>query len=991
MRRFTIPAVVLLVAAALPALAQTDRTGTIEGRILGPDARPLAEASVLAAQPDGSYPRGAVTGEDGRFRIPFLPPGPYNVSVQLVGYRTASIEGIPVSAGSPYRLEVRLEPSGELVEDVVVFAETPLVDASSTALSVTFEPQQIEYLPYSRNATGLLEFVPGARRDTVWGGSTTQANVYQLDGVNVTDPGFGGEFLLPNPDWIQEFQVKGLGAGAEYGNFQGGLVNIVTKSGGNTFTGAVRMNYESADLASSNVNAFEAGEEQDRRWEVNASVSGPIVKDKLYYFVSAQQVGTDTNVVDVETSTPESVAFLPVQEERSEKKLFGKLTWQATSNDVFDFVYGLDDVETENRGISSFVRPEAATTQESPGNFWNLSWQRVLTPESFLELKITGFEGDDDRLPKNGALPGVRILGGTRDLFRNAEYTRLRTRENRALAALWDSYWDTGSVRHNLKVGGEYNDGSWVESRFRQNGFTWRPEEDSGIPFDANDPATWGFISSDWGGDIDLDADVVNAAVFVQDYLTFSPKWSANFGLRWNSYEGKITPGFDSGPKFDAISDSAIDPRVGVSWDPSGAGDWAVKAHWGRFHQNLFALFFDRVAGANAFRDEEYWDWDPLVGPPLPDVDRNYTEEERPDYFVFFDDNPIGQENGPVENYSQPYVDQWTLSVDRAIGKNWKVGAAYIRRDFEKIVALEDKNLATNYTVLRDISVVDYPSGDPVLDANGNPLVLPELWISNDDILFVGSAPGLTPEEVDALTWNPEFVLTNPEGAKRNMDQVQVTTEYRGSGYTFAGSVVWTNLEGNFYSVSGYDDPAGTGAGPFVRPNEGTNFFGTMPDSSEWEVKLRGTANLPWKLRLGAFLTWVSGDAYTPTFEIDRRIQDYFTSEGDFIDPELLFGVNSQRIYVEPRGSREFESSTLLDLHLDRPFALGKSLDLILSVDVFNVLDDDTPTSLVSDVTDQIGTFNGTGYDVIDPQTQFGTVRLRQQPRTWRLGATLAW
>ena len=75
----------------------------------------------------------------------------------------------------------------------------------------------------------------------MFGGSTNQANLYQLDGVTVNAPGTGGSFLLPNVDWLEDFKVIALGAGAEYGNFQGGLINMVTKSGNNTLQGAVRV------------------------------------------------------------------------------------------------------------------------------------------------------------------------------------------------------------------------------------------------------------------------------------------------------------------------------------------------------------------------------------------------------------------------------------------------------------------------------------------------------------------------------------------------------------------------------------------------------------------------------------------------------------------------------------------------------------------------------------------------------------------------------
>jgi hypothetical protein len=959
--------------------AQTVQTGVIEGLVLDPDGQAVDGAQVTASQADGSFRRAAVSNESGQFRVGFLPPGVYVVRIEASDYVPQEVVGVRVTASEQSSIVVQL-PGGSTVEDVVsVTADLPLIDSGTTELSSVLDSEDTELLPISRTATGLIEFIPGARPDQVWGGSTSQANLYQLDGVMVNQPGFGGDFLLPSPDWLEEFQVKGLGAGAEYGDFQGGVINMVTKSGSNTLRGGVRLNYESESLNSSNLNAEEAGEELDQRTEANFDLGGAISPDSLYYFFSAQQARRDTNIVDGAASSTGGLQFLSVQEERTETKLLGKLTWQPNDRDTFQFLLGWDDVETDNRGLDSFTSPEAAVTQDSPAVFYNLSWMRPIGSSGFLEIKGTGYDGDDDRIPLQGdSIPAVQILGGNRDLFSNAVYTRTRSLQNNAVTVNFDRYLGGGEgVQHHLKVGGNFNTGDWLEQRSRNGALTWRPEEGDGL-FDPDDPATWGFISSDWGGDIRLDAGVDSSAFYLQDYVTLSSRVTVSAGLRYGRWQGDITPGFGGGPAFTAVDDDAFDPRIGIVADLTGKGDLVGKVHWGRYHQSLFALMFDRVVGANAFTDLEYWDW---IGDGLPDPSRSYSLSERDQLFEFFDSVPLGTAVGPIVDYEQPSVDQVVLGLERQFSDRWKVGLTYVKREWNDILALEDRNLGSNYTVYRNVEVVDFRSGDPVLDQSGDPLVLPTLYISNLDIINRGSAPGLTDAEIAALTFDQDLVITNVDEAFRELDQIQLLIERRGSNWDLSGSLVFTDLEGNFFSVSGYEDAFGTGIGAFAEPNEQTNFIGPLPNSSEWEAKLRVTGELGAGFRGGAYLLLTAGESFAPQYEIDSRNHDFFTEDGEYINFRLIGGVSGQTVFLEDRGEREYDDFALLDLHLDRPIQVGAG-EIVLGLDVFNALDDDAVTSAKTFVNEQ---------DPEDSTTLFGAPRFRLAPRTVRLNVGFRW
>lgn len=976
MKRYVWIGIVIL-AAAVAADAQTDQTGLLIASVVGADGAPVAGASVALEQLDGSYPASGVTDARGTVRFNFLPPGDYLATASLEGYLERTVTNIRVSAAQTSTVTVQLIPAGgEFSGEIEVTAERPLIETRTTEYDTTLGAEATVLLPSARTASDLVKFTPGGSNQQLWGGSTDQANDYQIDGVTVNSPGYGGSYLLPNVDWIEEFQVKGLGAGAEYGNFQGGMINIVTKSGGNAYHGGVRSYFENKNLADTNLNVREAGFEQDSRWEVNADVGGPVVKDKLYFFFSAQRFEQKNDIVDrVASPSDTEVTFLPVQEKRIESKLFGKLTWDATSRDRLNFVLGWDDLQVDNRNLDSYTSPAAAENQDSPALYYNANWSRTLTDALFMELKVSGWQSDNERNPKHGDVPAVQILGGNREIYSNALYTRNQEPDSLAFDAAFDWFVSTGSLDHSFKIGGQYEAGSWLEERIRNGGYTWRPEEGDG-PFDPDDPATWGFISSDWGGTIRLDAETVNAAVYVQDYIDVGPRIRLSAGLRYGIWRGDLTPGISRGSSFEAVSDEAVDPRLGLVWDITGDAQWVAKAHWGRYHQSLFALMFDRVLGGDVFQDVEYWDW---AGPGLPDLDHVYTIAERDQYFEFYDSDSTASEVGTVLDYEQPYVDQLVLGIEHALGDQWKVGLTYVNRENKAIVALEDRNLATNYTAFHDVEVVDYRSGDSVLGPDGNPLVLDTIWLANDDILYVGDAPGLSQGQIDALTWNPEYVLTNPDGARREFDQYQLTFDGRGEGWDFNGSVVWTDLTGNFFSVSGYQDPTGIGAGAFVHPNEQTDFQGKLQNYSELAVKLRCNVDLPWNLRAGAYLRYFSGEYYTPSYTIDGRNHDFYAADGSYLDPDLLYAVNGESIFLEPRGSREYDAATLLDLHLDKLIPVGAGTDFIIGFDVFNLLGDDAVTRVETSVN---------SVDFNDPTSLYGAVRRREDPRTWRLFAS---
>lgn len=981
------------------ARAQAGNSGIIQGQVRSDSSTGVPLADILAVHVDGYTRRQAISDRGGRFRLAFLPPGTYRLSVRRIGYRPVTVNDLIIRAGRVETIDVTLTASALTLDSVVVTASAVHINTSDTEFGSRLTARELALLPLPNDARSLVAFTPGARPDQIWGGATAQANNYQLDGVSVNHPGVGGDFLQPATSWIEEIEVKGLGAGAEYGNFQGGLVNIVTKSGTNRFQGQLRSNGESWHLNGTNLRLTESGSEPSHRAEFDGQLRGPILLDRLHFAAFAQLVDRGARVLNRVRQVAGD--FAPEGSNERELKLLGKLTWQPGRRDILNGAVGRTDLDVDRYGLNGFQSAEATHHRSTGATFYSLSWQRTWSARNFLELKVAGFNGRDRREPYAGAgVPGVvTLLEVNPRAYQNAAFRERREPASLALALNWDVYARTFGAEHHLKIGGEHAFGSWIHERLRNGGLTWRPSERLTPPvFDPADPATWvlfsGAMTSTWGGEVQLDSKVQNSALFAQDYIQLTPWLSVNPGLRWGRWIGRLRQPVPGRVYFTPVNDNAFDPRIGAVVDLSGRGTLVAKAHWGIFHQNIFAAFFDRAEGGNVYSNEERWEY---RGPAFSDPHTTFTTAER--------NSPAWErvqtirlnEVGRVENFKEPYIEQATLGLEKSFGGRIKAEALYARRRNKNMVAVVDRNLAQNYTVYENITVLDR-FFRPVL-FQGEPLVLPKLAVSNEDIIYWRAfllsgestcscyyPTGMPGAQWRALTYHPDNVLTNVPEATRKFDQIQLNASARYPTWWAQASATLTRLVGNLNSLTGTDDYTTSGAGPYVRLNEQTNFYGALNNQSRLELKLQLGGNLPFGFQGGAFLTHFAGDRVTPTLTISDLAVEFQlpdTSSTGAAPPLLrsyLFHFSSgQRVFVQPRGTYRYPARTSLDFHLERWFPLGRA-QASVALDAFNALGASAVTEVQTSVN---GSFDP------DFRSSYGETRNRVPPRTVRVGAAI--
>ncbi len=976
----------LLTLGASPLSGQT---GILFVRVNGP-AGPVPNARVEVLFQEAVFQWGD-TDLEGLAAIGGIPGGTFRVRVQALGFHTQVVEGVQMTPGASQGVEVLLAVAPIELEGMTIRTQRVQIERENTEFSTTVAEAAIRLLPMTYDAKDLVALTPGARPGQIWGGANFQANSYRIDGLSANHPGLGGDLLQPSIYWIAQVEVRGLGAGAEYGGFQGGLVDVTTKSGGNDFQGSIRSTMEHDALTGTNLVGTEIGTEVVGRMDVEGEARGPIIRNKLFYFVSGKYVTQDRQALNHLRGV--EGRFAPIFQEGTEQKAFGKLTWNPGLTHSLEVSGGYTNNQADNYELSGFEAEGATHRYTSPTWFVNGSAREIFGSWAVLEARVNHFSRDEQYEPYGGQdIPGLSTYSLTPPFtaYGNAPLTLRSAPSSTSATAMGTFRLRTGAMEHSIKIGGEVTTGAFLDQRLRNGGMTWLPVNTS--RFDPKDPSTWSHITSDmvpsmWGGEVNLDSDVLNAALFAQSSISIGSRLVLTPGIRWNQWKGWITP--TSGERFLAVEDQGLDPRIGVSFDLVEDGTLVAKAHWGRYHQNMISQMFDRVAGADVFTNQEYWNY---TGPGFSDPATTFTKAERDALAQQGTFRKQGEiilnETGPVENYRQPYVDQWLVALEKQLSTWGKVEAIYTRRSNKDMVALVDRNRASNYTLFEKVRVFD--AGGSVVPFSGGSVYLQELYLpnyllaerlickENIDCPDALSIPGLTYADLPSLTWDPDYVLTTAPDGKREFDQFQLNLEIALPSWGASASYVRTKLRGNLDNVSGYTDPEGYGAGPYVRVNEGVNSYGTLENFADREWKVSAWGALPGKLRGGLFWTFQSGDHYSPRFRLyglgffQYRVNTGALGPGGIperggqvLDYSLMWPLEGHNVYVGPRGLPTLERRNFLDLRLERVFR-PRGYELGVSLDWFNLFRSEAITALNTMVN------NGPDYGFNQSASMFG-------------------
>ncbi|MEM6796155.1 MAG: TonB-dependent receptor, partial [Acidobacteriota bacterium] len=373
-----------LLLVALPAAAQ-NLTGTLRGTAELEDGSGVPGVLVTATSPSLQGSRTAVTSETGQWLIRNVPPGEYIVTFELEGMATTQ-SSASVSLGQATPVNVTMQVQSE-EETIVVTGELPSVLASSE-VSTTYDFETVNDLPIDRTPAAIANLAPGLSDNGPNGGQVSISgafaydNVFLIDGVDANDNLFGNTNPVFIEDAIADIQVLTSGISAEYGRFTGGVINVITKSGGNEFTGTLRADLTNDDWR--NETPLESESETDLQDDVNeiysGTIGGYVMKDRLWFFGAARDESISAQRLLFQTQIPTATS----QEEE-------RFTLKGTLNLADRHQIQATFTDREQTGVrpsfNASATPDTVRTRQDPSDLGVLRYSGILSSSLFLELQ----------------------------------------------------------------------------------------------------------------------------------------------------------------------------------------------------------------------------------------------------------------------------------------------------------------------------------------------------------------------------------------------------------------------------------------------------------------------------------------------------------------------------------------------------------------------------------------------------------------------------
>jgi len=959
MRKTLTGAVVLLLLLSPLLISQSRDTGAIRGKVTDEQKSPLPGATVTLTSPNLMGARSSVTDANGDFRFPALPPGTYSLKAELSGFGTQIQEKVRLTTTTTLSIDIVLKPA-TVSEEVTVIAQSPTVDVKSTeTASVTLSNEILRNIPFSQFSMDIVNMAPGVNNDTAYGASNGTGISWQMDGVGVGDPAGGTAWVFLNANIIEEAKVMGVGLPAEYGNFTGVIFNLITKSGGNKFSGHVEVLFQGQKddwpnhlWSASNLGSYMTPEyldnfdpvtsAGDRLNDVNFQLGGPIVKDKLWFYLGAQfsrewyYAPGFGNVIVPEVGDP---YIEPVPDKYREPRGFFKLTSQLSPKTSLGASFESDFYYRDHRTPRANVSPEATVREDAPNYVGSFNLTHIFSPKTFMDVKGAFFTGNYALEPRSGRdvaghyyeneRPGYPLSGQKRHDSYGLWSDQIRTRfQVNASATHYTENFLQGS--HEFKFGVEVEH-SIVRDLSHYTGANSMYYDDYWGYF--GDPDFGNYYAYQYEG-YDVKSKFTRAEVFAQDSWQVSKRLNINLGLRFSQNWGGVQD--RQGTPWNT---SRIAPRLGFTFDIFGDKTTILKAHYGQFTEGMYAYFLDRLN--NNYSPYIIWYWWPDDTEGDPRIGDWYEYSTR----------THGVWNLAPE-IKHPYMNQYTVGIERELFKDTSFSVTYINREWKNSVGSYD-NAATwepywHYSSAfdRDFQIFRRTSGDTHDYVIGN---------------LKAGVNGI-PEGVDIFRkyWGWEFLFN-----KRFSDRWQLLASYvyskaygtldnAGSddiGYGALSEANWV-YDPNFF-ISGFND-------------DGTPIFGVQNATNDAThmIKIQGTYVLPLDISFSAHFHAITGDAWA------TRVRG----------PRLPYRVT---YLVEPRGTHHYEMDTQLDLRLEKSFTLAEKYKLGVIFDIFNVFNANSISSW--------GTRAGYDYNIdgVPASTQGHELLISTLPRRARVGLRL--
>jgi hypothetical protein len=1021
----------LLVVVATGAFGQAQR-GSVTVTVEAPDGSRLPGATVTASSDQTLTRRTVITNDEGIADLIALDPAAnYLVEVTLEGFTTAQSENVLVKAGGNTPLVVKMS-LGAVEETLLVSAESPVVDVTNALTGQDLTLEFLSAVPLGGGAGSYqdaLQLVPGVLPDdpTNPGNPASRSgvnyadirgemgrssdNFYYIEGINVTDNETGRFGANLNSQVIQEQSVITGGVPAEFVGAPGLITNVVTKSGGNQFSASVNYFFQDDSLVADNKH-FE--DQTFSSYDTAATLGGPIVKDRLWFFASWRITNREDDVI-----SPEGTPLRTVEADGDQG--FGKLTWSATQSTLLSGTWLSDPIDFSGQRDNT-ISNSLNFSREQGADRYTANLSQIFDTWS-IDAGVTQHEGDLNDTPVilearnevafragDARTQAEEALGGEG----NAD---LLTRSTEGIRAALEKYLSSSWGEHTLKIGAElqefsvledpnFVDGAqYVSLSNRYIGQRVTAAEMGGGGFSNNEFQTTS--TADFGGFIQgvdahprraeiyarldtnrngvLEAAEVGSSLiynstrgnphgqinhkrdfqassgsreFITDGTTYYVQdtwqwnnWSVNAGVRAEEWEHQATTG-----QTIYTFDYEYAPRLSVAYDLGGQGRQRISGYYGRYYDPV-RTNMTQFAGTLTGRVIEE-----QVFVSLSDVAGNADGE-----WVTFRTRggATAQDAFFAPTTETPYTDEWQVGYKRDLGRNMSIEGNVIKRETRDILEDYDHIL---YMDRDGLGLSDqFRSRAGNYEANCN---VPGCS-NHPDSLFLG--PGYLGFDSFSSIPGANFFIGTLFGGLRDWEGVEGIFRKRFSdNWQMIASYAYADAEGNTNSDSNADFQ---GDVLWLDPRA-PNQLGTQPGLIEHLAKMAGSYHWDNGIQVGASVKFNSGTKASRTFRLFSRNLPVVTEGIDFADVNSGFGPDT---WIEPGavGGLTNDEWTTVDLRVAYLWDISERFEANFFLDVLNAFDDQAAIRNQDLEAGLAGFDFGEGLQFVDPQRFFLGVLLR--------------
>ncbi|PIE01630.1 MAG: hypothetical protein CSA81_10740 [Acidobacteria bacterium] len=895
---------------------QGNQKSTIAVTTYDSNGNVLPGVVVIVESPSLQGTRNLVTDNKGKALAALLPPGQYVVTVSMPGFQTQKWEG-RASLGNITPLKFTME-ANSLEEVVTVIAANPAIDAKDSTTKSNFGSDEVDKLPVSRNPIAIAKLTPGTTTRNPTGnlsihGGNGSSNLMLVDGSEYSDNIYGSfRSDLVLQEAIEETQVLTSGISAEYGRFDGGVVNVVTKSGSNTFSGALRYEFKNPAWSASTPLVDDAKSKLNKNPEF--TFGGPIIKDHLWFFVGYFSRDYNANLTYTDYITRDMEGnLLPIETRKqtyayaSETERYQiKLTYSPTSDHTISVNY-VDNSTDQN--LRAYVRPgsaESLVPQTNPSDVWKITYNGIITPNlavtaNFGKKSQNLTAGGDPNGPNpflvydySGAFEGYDYTGRY-NVFENGWFSAGDggdNRDNTTGVLKFTYYLDSNYGFHNIDVGGDYYEGKRKAANHQSP--TLQTIDAYGRRINADGVPEYFFVPG-WNSIWVYSSERTGYATSEQYGLYINDRWevnerlSVNLGIRYDKYEAADELGSTS------VSSDSVVPRFSINYDLTGESKYYVNATYGKFTGKLLETVTNEVTAQGNPSEIDYayigdagWYTAEEV---MNFVDTHYDYST--DGIVYFRNPLIGTVMDPDLKPQQS--EEYTLGFTWNANSTDYITATYINRDWNGF-----------YDTIRT-------SDDYVVDDAGQVIYNRNFQI-NDALLREYEAIELAGAWTGKSGWYENISV----GFNATFSDLKGNNEGEGR----AVPVSTNGLIGDFeaeWQQEGYD--VYTDLSPFG------NLMGDVP------FQINTWANYGFDfgkfglLETSLLFQYADGETYSET--------------GSFTTPEVIKGLTGSRTstyFVNgERGTNHFNAYRSLDLGLRYNVPLWKSVSLFVEANVYNL------------------------------------------------------